>query len=197
MAYSTRFGANILTAARRLHDERTAAESTGDSEKRYTSDLLRQYENMSIRDIVRENYLQFGPKLRMVMPEMVLESTDITLTSGNGTLPLDCWIVLEAAKSDYSLYYTKIDQDVLKVRAVRDPLLAFSASKPAFYQIGLSMQVLPTTVTGPARAFYVKTPVDVLLDATGEVPLANVWDGEIVRKMVEYGLADAKSSIAI
>lgn len=197
MAYSTRFGANIMTAARRLHDARTAPESSADSTNRYTSDLLRQYQNTAIRDIIREQYLQFKNKLMQILPEMVFESADITLSSGLGTLPTDCWVVLEACKSDYSVYYTKIDQDVLKVKASRDVMLAPSASKPAFFQTGLSIQVLPTSVTGPAHAFYVRQPADVALDSTGEVPIANVWDGEIVRRMVEYGLADAKSSIAI
>lgn len=197
MAYATRFGANILTAARRLHDERSVAEAAGDSTHRYTSALLCKYQNQAIRDIIRELYLQYGNKLVTVLPEMIVESGDITLSSGLGNLPAECWVVLEAAKSDYSLYYTKIDQDVLKVKAARDPLLAPSGSKPAFYQIGLTIQVLPTSVTGPARAFYVRQPADVATDGSTEVPLANVWDGEIVRRMVEFGLADAKSSIAL
>lgn len=197
MAYSPRFGANILHAARKLHDNRAVAEASGDGTLRYSSAILCQYQNLAIRDIIREQYLQHQEKLIKVMPEMVIESADITLSSGLGTLPTDCWVVLEAAKSDYSIYYTKIDQDVLKVKASRDPLLAPSSSKPAFYQIGLQIQVLPTSVTGPARAFYVRQPADVATDAAGEVPLANVWDGEIVRRMVQYGLADAKSSIAV
>ena len=54
MAYSTRFGANILTAAQRLHDNRTVAESSGDGASRYTSDLLRRYQNTAIKDIIRD-----------------------------------------------------------------------------------------------------------------------------------------------
>jgi hypothetical protein len=200
MAYSTRFGANIITAARRLHDNRTYAESnsgTYDVGMRYSSDILRQYQNMAIKDIIRDLYQKFLDKVDHVIPEMISESADITLTAGLGDLPTGTWIVLEAAKSDYSLYYTKIDANPLKVRASRDPLLTPSASKPVFYQIGLKIQVLPTSVTGPAHTWSLMVPADTALDSAGEVQLATVWDGEIVRRMVDYGLQDAKSAVAI
>jgi hypothetical protein len=197
MAYSTRFGANILTAARRLHDNRSVAESSGDGDSRYTSDLLRRYQNTAIKDVIRDLYTQYHDKVDQVIPEMVSESGNIALVAGLGTLQDGTWIVLEAAKSDYSLYYTKIDRNPMKIKTARDPMLTPTALHPVFYQIGLTIQVLPTTVTGPCHTWALMVPPDTLLDATGEVALASVWDSEIVKRMVDYGIQDAKTSIAV
>ena len=198
MAYSPRFGANIITAARRLHDYRAVAESSGDGALRYTSDLLRQYQNMAIKDLIRETYVAARDQVDKILPEMVSESADITLSGGGvGTLPTGVWIVLEAAKSDYSIYYQKIDQNPLKVRANRDALMVPSATKPFWYQIGTTIQILPTNVTGPIHVWALSVPPDTVLDTAGEIPISSAWDADIVRRMVEYGVQDAKSSIAI
>jgi len=197
MAYSTRFAANIITAARRLHDNRTVAEASGDGVLRYSSDLLRQYQNTAQKDIVRDLYQKYGDKVSSIIPEMVIESGNITLTTGLGTLPAGTWIVLETSSSDWATYYTKIDANPLKVRAGRDSLLTPSAGKPLFYQIGLTIQILPTSVAGPVHTWSLTVPVDTAVDAAGEVALATVWDAEIVRRMVDYGLQDAKSAVAI
>jgi hypothetical protein len=197
MAYSTRFGANILTAAQRLHDNRTVAESSGDGASRYTSDLLRRYQNTAIKDIIRDLYTQYHEKVDQVIPEMVSESGDIALVAGLGTLQAGTWIVLEAAKSDYTLYYNKIDRNPMKIKTGRDPMLTPTAGHPVFYQIGLTIQVLPTTVAGPAHTWALMVPPDTALDVAGEVALAAVWDSEIVKRMVDYGLQDAKTSIAV
>lgn len=198
MAYSPRFAANIITAARRLHDNRTVAESSGDGTLRYSSDLLRQYQNMAIRDLVKDLYLQHGANVDSVIPELVSESGDITLTNNAGNMPADGWIILEASKNDYTLYYEKIDTNPLKVKNNRDPLIQPTASRPYFYQVGKTLQVLPVTPNlGPARIWYLQTPADTALDSVGEVALLPVWDGEIVNRMFAFGIADAKTSLAL
>ena len=85
----------------------------------------------------------------------------------------------------------------MKIKTARDPMLTPTAGHPVFYQIGLTIQVLPTSVTGPARTWALMVPPDTALDAAGEVALAAVWDSEIVKRMVDYGLQDAKTSIAV
>jgi hypothetical protein len=194
---SPRFDANIVTAAKRLHDNRATAHLADESAMRYTEALLVAYQNQAIRDTIRDTYLQHGDRFDRIMPEMSSESTDVTLTSGVGNVPTDCWIVLEAAKSDYSIYYTRIDVNPLKVKANRDALMLPSNSRPVFYQAGRTIVVLPTTVTGPARLWYIQQPQDMTVANATDIPISPMWDGQIIERMVAFGLADAKSSVAI
>lgn len=199
MADVSRFDKNITTVGVRLHDNRVQADGdSGESTFRYSKTLLTKYENQAIRDTIRETYLKYGDKFDSVMPEMTSESTDITLATGVGTLPADCWIVLECAKNDYSWYAHRIKENNLKVKAGKDAMLpANVVTRPVFYQTGLTIVVLPTSITGPARIWYIQQPQDLAIGAGTVIPISPMWDGEIVERMVAMGLADAKSSIAV
>lgn len=196
---SPRFDANIILAAKRLHDNRTAASSDpSESTFRYSQTLLTQYQNYAIRDMVKETYLKYGDKFDSVMPEMTSESGDIPITNGVGTVPTDCWIVLEASKSDYTLYSTKIVENNLKVKAGRDAMIQPTSTRPGFYQTGRTIVILPLTITGVNfRIWYIQQPADMVAGNTTEIPVSPMWDGEIVERMVAMGVADAKTSVAV
>lgn len=195
---TTRFDKNITTAAVRLHDNRVQAEGDpNESTLRYSKVILAKYENQAIRDTIKDAYLKYGDRFDLVMPEMTKESDNITLTSGVGTLPTDCWIVQECSKSDYSWYAQRLRLSPLKAKAGKDAMQPVSESKPRFYQTGTQIIVLPTTITGPAHIWYILQPQDLTPGGSTEISISPFWDGEIVERMIAMGIADAKSSIAI
>ena len=199
MADTSRFDKNITTAAVRLHDPRTmAVGDPAEASYRYSLALLSKYQNFAIRDTVREAYLKFGDGFEQVMPEMVNDYADVTITDGVGNLPLDAWIVLEVAKTDYSWYAWRVRENVLKVLCGRDAMLQPTLTKPAFYQTGLQIRLLPNTLSGlNVRLWYIRQPADITAGPAAVIPVSPMWDGEIVARMVQMGIADAKSSIAV
>jgi hypothetical protein len=194
----SRFDANIITAAIRLHDPRTTAHlDSNETTLRYSETALVKYQNVAIRDTIKDVYLNHTPDFDSIMPEMTSESADIAVNSGIIIVPSDCWIVLECAKSDYTWYARRIARNTMKVKAGRDALLIASASKPLFYQTGRTVVVLPLTITSVnARLWYIQQPSDMTAGNATDIPISPMWDGEIVERMVAMGTADAKSSIA-
>lgn len=203
---ATRFDSNILMAARRLHDERSDATSGGDGNLRFTSALLVKYENQAIRDITKEQYLKFLDNFRSVMPEMVKLSAAITPTYvasiGEAVVPTDCWIALEVAKSDLSLYYNYFTKDPLKVQVGRDPFVVPTTTKPFWTQETKTdgTRIVKTfgPTAGDVKIYYVVQMTDMIAGAgqTVDIPLSPVWDGEIIERMVAFGLADSSHPLA-
>lgn len=196
---SPRFDANIVTAGNRLHDNRTLATADPlETTLRYSATLLTKYQNAAIRATIRDAYLRDPENFALVMPEMIGISGTIALTSGVGTLPTDCWVVLEVSKSDYTWYAWRIRDNRLKVLAGRDGMIQPTATKPAFYQTATTIVVLPTSITGVnAVISYVKLLADMTINNSTDIPISTYWDEEIVERMVAMGNADAKSSIAL
>lgn len=198
---ATRFDANIVSAARRLHDRRTAAHLDSlETSLRYSETLLVSYQNRAIRDVIKETYQTAGDAFSAIMPEMIKVSPATNVTNGVITNPADAWIIMEIAKSDYSWYATRITHNILKVLAGRDAMLAPTVSKPAFYQTSTQTLIIPLSITGvQAVISYIPQPSDMVAGSgqTSDIPISPVWDGEIVDRMVAMGTADAKSSLAL
>jgi hypothetical protein len=195
-----RFNANILTAAKRLHDRRTATSADPlESELRYSIALMTAYQNRAIKDIVQDVYLKYLDQMHLVMPEMLAVSAALTLTTGAVAAPTDCWIILECAKSDFTVYFHLLGTDArLLSLGGKHPHITPSATNPYFYQENVSgVRTLKTLglTTGDVKVFYVAVPADIAVDGASDIPLNPIWDGSIVNKMVEFGLRDAGSSI--
>jgi len=159
---------------------------------------LEGYQNTAIRDTIKDAYLKSGDAFGSVMPEMVKTAQDLVITAGVFNNPTDAWIILEVAAEDDGWYATRIVKNLLKVKAGRDAMLNPTAAHPAFYQTALTTVILPASITGEdAIISYIPQLDDMVAGDTLDIPLSPYWDGEIVERMVQMGLADAKSSVAI
>ena len=165
---TTRFNNNILEAARRLKDKRTMPDASDDTGKRYTSAILSIYENRAVRDIVKENFKQLGPKFGTILPEFVKTSDAFVIpTSGLITKAADQWFFLELATSDGLVRFSRIEEDVLKVSGGLDKLVTPTYARPMFYEEGLFAKVRPPTSNGldnwTAVARYIVVPQDIVV----------------------------------
>jgi hypothetical protein len=188
---SPRFAANILKAALRLHDQRTDPTALGDDGMRYSSALLSSYQNQAIRDLIKDTYASIGDKIDGLMPEIVSEVNGVVLTNGNGPLPSNVWLVLEAGADDYSWYGWKIQSNPLKVKTSRDALVTPTLLKPAWYQKGRYIQFLPTTRTGPVSVWAIENPADISLASTTDFNYVDIITGATLNGNFESLLGGA------
>jgi hypothetical protein len=195
-----RFDANVIAAARRLHDKRTDATSSGDTGMRYTSALLAAYQNNAIRDIVRDTYKALGPGIKTAMPEMLSLKEGAQPSSGIVSISTTTWMVLEVQNSAKTVrpFQPLGNADFLTVRSGFHPIIKPSATVPYFTQIGQKLYLLGLTGSD-VDIVAVRNHVDIVPgQSTGDdIQLAPMWDSEIIERMAAFGLADAKSSIAV
>lgn len=168
---TTRFNTNIVTAARRLQNQRTTAAATGDDGGRYSSALLSDYQNRGIRNLLQELYAKLGMGFGDAIPEMMRNSNIIPMTAGRFTKPLDAYHVMELVRSDYSTKFYKLPDDrIEQVKAGRAPDITPTVNRPVFWEQGDIIYTLPASVSAwsvIARYIRVHQDISVITGATG------------------------------
>jgi hypothetical protein len=167
---TTRFNSNILAAARRLKDERSSASPTDDTGHVFSSALLSEYENRSVRDVLKKVYDDLGEKaFGNVFPEYMLTSGALNLSAGALVKPADCWHVVDLVKSDLSVKFHKLkSSEIEDVRAAQNGVIVPSATRPVFWEEAASIYTLGL-VNATVIARYIKTHPDLVVstDAVG------------------------------
>lgn len=177
MAATTVFNQLILSVARRLKDSRATADSSSDSGKRYTSAILSEYVNRSIRNLLLESFQKYGQKSFIeLFPEYLTIGSDISLTNGVGARPVDCFMILDLAQKTTNLKFRRLEQNnVQDIVSGIDSIIIPSATKPVFYEEGSSFKTLGLTTTGTiVIPRYIKTHTDISPSVTtaGSVKVA-------------------------
>lgn len=155
-----RFNANILTAAARLQDRRTDPTSAGDAGMTFISSRLAGYQNEAIRDMVLEMYKSLGSKIVDVIPELVKESSVLTLVGGEVAKPSDAWMFLDLRTDDELIVFTKLTKEIGRVKAGKTILNP--DDDPVFWESDGKLFVLPVDYAGAeVLGYYVVTPEDI------------------------------------
>ena len=156
---TTKLNTVILATARRLKAPRTLATDDAGS---YTSLLLTEYVNRSIKDLLLDKYIQFGDKaFRELFPEYVKTSGSLTLTSGVTAKPSDCFVVTDLVDSTGLISFKKLSQDeVDDVRRSQNKIIVPSSTRPVFYEEAGNIYTLGIT-SGTVIARYIQSPSDL------------------------------------
>lgn len=159
---TTALNSLIIAASRKLHDARTDASSVGDTGRVYSSAMLTDYANRSVRDFLRDSLKMLGPKVfAETFPEYVKTSAALTLSSGSVAKPTDALFILGLMKSDLSLNFEPVKaEELASVLTGGAGLLNASATQPLFYDEGLYIKTLGVT-TGDVYARYIRTHPDL------------------------------------
>lgn len=190
-----RFNKNIIECSRLLSDERTDATAAGDTGKTYKSVVLSGYQNRAIRQLIRETYYPDGInpnplKMQTDLPEYVREATG-TLSSGGLGKAEDVWQVMEMVTVGGVVFH-KLVSDILRIKVGADRNRVPSANNPYFYEEGRGVRTLGVT-SGDVLMRVIMQHQDIAPANTGDVAdltIADIHDVYIVRKMLEFAMAD-------
>lgn len=191
---TTKLNAIILAAARLLKTPRT--DPTADVNP-YTSALLTEYANRAIRDLLLDNFIKLGiDAFSEAFPEyMKTTGAALVLTSGKTSKPTDAFQVVNLYNT---VNFLRLEQkDVVEVKLGVHPIIIPSAVMPVFYQEGEDIYTLGLT-TGSVYARYIEVPADATpVTGTGgtDIKLNNYWHSEVISRIVNMGLADAKKAV--
>ena len=133
MAATPRFNANLLAAARRLQDERALATDNG---LRYSSELLSFYQNASIRDIIREMWVQHGVGVVRSLPEMINRVGPLAIDGdGMGSVPSGSYQIISLITDETTpVPVQRVFRDLSRLDAGLDSLQG-TAENPIFIQV--------------------------------------------------------------
>jgi len=164
---TTKFNTNIINAARSLKDRRTNPSAAGDTGMRYTSALLAYYQNKAVRAFIAEQLAALGvTAFCEKFPELVKTSDVLTVASGKVAKPSDALWVLSVAKSDYTLWYDRVEEnDVVSVQTGRNAMVVPSASRPVFWDQAGYVNTLGLT-SGNIVCRYIVSPNDLAVITT-------------------------------
>lgn len=161
---TTNFNNIVLAVARRVKSSRTDPTSSGDSSSnRYTSALLAEYVNRSIRRFLIEQFQKYGEKAFMeVFPDYVITAPNaISVTAGVGAKPSDCFTIVDLFQQTTLLKFFRLDQkDVRDIVSGLDKSIVPSSTAPAFYEEGSNFYTLGVT-SGSVFPRYIKTHQDI------------------------------------
>jgi hypothetical protein len=156
----------ILAVARRLKSPRTLATDNNTTlgiTATYSSAVLADYVNRSVKDMLIDCYKKFGVKyLCQMFPEYIKTSGSLTLQAGCVVKPADCFIVMNLKTSDNTIEFKKLTQEqVENVRTGNEKLIVPSATRPVFWEENGSIYTLGVT-TGDVVARYIVLHQDIL-----------------------------------
>jgi len=158
-----RFNDNILRAARRLGDARTYADSSDDTNRRFSSARLSLHQNNAIRNIVEQCFKTLAGGFGELVPEYLRTSdNNIPITGGYIVKPADLNHVIEVYFTDGSYKFHRVPaSQVIDVVAGKHGTILPTLTNPYYYEYLDRIYVLPSAIATAVSIRYVKNHDDI------------------------------------
>jgi hypothetical protein len=193
-----RFQANIIIASRRLQDGRTIETISEDTGKRWTLAELEDYQNRAIRNLIRDTFNELGEAFGSKLPELVATAGSTAIVGGSFARPAGAFRVISARTATGSTLLRMLppNENPDKVRTGKS-VIHPGLTNPYFYEEGDKVFVLPSSFAVNVFPRYIQAWVSMVLSDDPDdpdLPFSEVWDGEIVDRMVQLAQVDSSKA---